>query len=483
MARAFVIRPFGQKTDGSGQFIDFERVHRELVDPALKAAGLAGGTTGEIIDAGNIRADMFALILEADLVVCDITLHNANVFYELGIRHALRRRRTVMIKGKPTSDGTPFDLLTDRYLDYPVDAPADALARLSATLVATLQSGRDTDSPVFQMLPALREVEVGNLVVVPMNLVEQVDAARAARSTETLQRLADTVRGQRFQWEALRLIATAQWDLGDLDGAQVSWEALRELYPQDVPANLALANLYERLSRRPGQAALLTRSDQALDRVIAAQATIPSRQLAEALSLRARNEKTRWRAGFQGLAGLDARRRAATRPGLRRCFELYEAAFREDLNHFYPGLNALQAATLLFELATGDPWYDMFHSDAEAEAYRAQLERRIADLRAVVSMAIDVARGRMSAEAPERVWAAISAADLLFLSAGCRAERVVKAYEDAIPADKPFAWDAARGQLALFAELGVQSELARILIERMDPRFRPAQAGPTASAR
>jgi hypothetical protein len=30
---------------------------------------------------------MFGLILEADLVVCDITVHNANVFYELGIRH------------------------------------------------------------------------------------------------------------------------------------------------------------------------------------------------------------------------------------------------------------------------------------------------------------------------------------------------------------------------------------------------------------
>ena len=42
----------------------------------------------QVADAGNIRADMFALIIEADLVICDITVHNANVFYELGIRHA-----------------------------------------------------------------------------------------------------------------------------------------------------------------------------------------------------------------------------------------------------------------------------------------------------------------------------------------------------------------------------------------------------------
>src|ERR1700745_136391 len=118
MQRAFVIRPFGTKKDSAGTEIDFERVHRELIDPALKQAGLDGGTTGEIIEAGNIREDAFALIIEADLVVCDVTLHNANVFYELGIRHALRKKRSVLIKGGPVKDGNPFDLLTDRYVRY-----------------------------------------------------------------------------------------------------------------------------------------------------------------------------------------------------------------------------------------------------------------------------------------------------------------------------------------------------------------------------
>jgi len=96
MQRAFVIRPFGKKADASGTAIDFEQIHDRLIAPALKDAGLGGGTTGEIIDAGNVREDMFSLIIEADLVVCDITVHNANVFYELGIRHALRKRRTVL---------------------------------------------------------------------------------------------------------------------------------------------------------------------------------------------------------------------------------------------------------------------------------------------------------------------------------------------------------------------------------------------------
>ena len=38
------------------------------------------------------------MLIEADLVIADISIHNANVFYELGIRHALRPWRTYMIR-------------------------------------------------------------------------------------------------------------------------------------------------------------------------------------------------------------------------------------------------------------------------------------------------------------------------------------------------------------------------------------------------
>jgi hypothetical protein len=138
MQRAFVIRPFGTKTDSSGTEIDFERVHQELILPALMNAELGGGTTGEIVEPGNIREDMFALIIEADLVVCDMTVHNANVFYELGIRHAPRKKRSVLIKGGPVKGGTPFDLLTDRYVRYDIANPAAALGALTETIRAAL---------------------------------------------------------------------------------------------------------------------------------------------------------------------------------------------------------------------------------------------------------------------------------------------------------------------------------------------------------
>src|SRR5579864_8578498 len=109
--RAFIIRPFGTK-----QGIDFDQVARTLIGPALTALGLSGRDTIEILEQGNIRVDMFRRLLTADLVVADLSIHNANVFYELGIRHALRDHGTFVLRCDV--DKFPFDLQTDRYFTY-----------------------------------------------------------------------------------------------------------------------------------------------------------------------------------------------------------------------------------------------------------------------------------------------------------------------------------------------------------------------------
>jgi hypothetical protein len=92
---AFVAMPFGVKKDGQGHEIDFNRVFMELIKPALDAAGLEAFRADEETRAGDIRTDMFQELLIADLVVADLTLDNPNVWYELGVRHALRARGVV----------------------------------------------------------------------------------------------------------------------------------------------------------------------------------------------------------------------------------------------------------------------------------------------------------------------------------------------------------------------------------------------------
>ena len=129
--RAFVIRGSGHQ-DG----IDFELVHEQLIGPALAEAGLDDGGTGGIFEAGNVSEDRFRELGQADIVVGDVSVDNAGVFYELGIRHALRPRSTVLISARPGK--LPLDLGSDQFLGYDPHSPGGSLPHLVQVLRETL---------------------------------------------------------------------------------------------------------------------------------------------------------------------------------------------------------------------------------------------------------------------------------------------------------------------------------------------------------
>jgi hypothetical protein len=115
-AHAFVAMPFGSKPDRNGQMVDFNRVFAEYIAPAVEAAGMTVFRADEEIRAGDIRNDMFQELLMADLVVADLTIDNPNVWYELGVRHALRARGVILVTGgepRP-STSTPIASSTTR---------------------------------------------------------------------------------------------------------------------------------------------------------------------------------------------------------------------------------------------------------------------------------------------------------------------------------------------------------------------------------
>lgn len=485
MTRVFVIRPFGTKTDASGKALDFERVQKELLDPVLAALDLQGATTGEIIDAGNIRDDMFSLILEADLAICDITIHNANVFYELGIRHALRKRHTILIKGIGVADGTPFDLLTDRYLPYEIDHPDLSQEQLTETIRATLNSIRETDSPVFQMMPELPEADPATLAdrSLPIDFRDEVERAQEARSKGWLRVLVHDLRERRFQRVGLQLVANVQWQLKDYEGALESFKALLNLQGKNAATSLALANIYERLYRDRGKRELLRASDQAIKQTMASPDATPEHRV-EALTLQGRNQKTRWRLTFQDLASVKKRRTAAMNQALRQCYESYRKAFYQDLNKFYAGLAALQVGMIFLNLSEGvdNAWMRTFDSDREAKEYRKRLLKEVRALQLLVPAAVEAGLDQLELLDPERTWAEVSKADLLFLSKADE-QRVISRYQHALPKDNLFVGDAAKGQLQLFADLGIQDALARVVIAAIDeiyalPRIAEDKAPP-----
>ena len=123
--RAFIVMPFGKKKAADGPEIDFDRVYAELIRPAVEAADLIAHRADAERRAGSIHADMFQELLLAELVVADLTIDNPNVWYELGVRDALRASGSVMLYA--LRDRLPFDVAGQRMQRYTLaDGAPDA---------------------------------------------------------------------------------------------------------------------------------------------------------------------------------------------------------------------------------------------------------------------------------------------------------------------------------------------------------------------
>jgi tetratricopeptide (TPR) repeat protein len=441
---AFIVRPFGTKKG-----IDFDRVEEELIRPALAALKISGGATAELIYQGNIRTDMFEQLLTADLVVADISIHNANAFYELGIRHALRNKRTFLIKCK--SDDVPFDLKTDRYLPYDATNPAVGLPALTEALKATLDS-QQPDSPVFQLLPGLEPADPSKFVLVPRDFREEVARAESSRNLGCLQMMTAEVDGFAWSTMGLRLMGHAQFKLKDWPGARTTWEAVRKYDDTDLEANTLLGTIYQRLGD-------LVKSDQALERALENRG-ISSWDRAEIRALMARNAKALWEADWRDFTEVAAAQKAALcSPYLDRSFDLYRKGFIEDRNHFYSGLNALAMLTVKLKLVDANPeiWEDDFDFEEEAALQLRKLEGLRSDLAAAVKLAIESKRAALARDEQTDIWAEISAADLVSLSA-TKPNRVSRAFQKALAGAPDLACEAASNQLRLYQRLGILLE-------------------------
>jgi hypothetical protein len=463
MMRAFIVRPFGLK-----EGIDFDRVERELIQPALRrlqdlGVDVEGGTTGEISRAGNIREDMFRLLVVADLVIADVSIHNANAFYELGIRHALRPRHTFMMRSE-TQHQYPFDLQTDRYFLYDAANPAGAsgstIEELAKALRSTLASTHPS-SPIFQLLPDLRAHERSRLVRLPPDFVEDVDRARRDAQPGDLRLYAYEISSFVWDQEGLRQVGDAQFKLRAYAGARETFETLRKAVPEDLRANQRLGTIYQRLaSAEPSdrRADLLTRSDQAIRRALAAATEAANRaEVAEALSLLASNAKSRWIDEFRA-ATPETRCSVALRSiHFGEMIDLYLKAANADLNAHYPAINALSMLQTQVALARllPDDWQQGYDNDGQAAASLAAREQLASRLASALTLVLEMDEVMGKREGFPDPWAVSSRADLILFTVANRPQRVAQAYKQAITGVDRFTLEATKRNLGLFQELGL----------------------------
>ena len=470
--RAFIIRPFGTKNE-----INFDDVEEKLIDPALNQLGITGRTTMEIRRQGNIRLDMFQRLLTADVVIADISIQNANVYYELGVRHALRGKHTFMIRASGAdlkTDEVPFDLKTDRYLTYDGKNPAASIDDLSEGLKQTINA-KQQDSPVFQMLPDLAEQDRTRFVPIPLDYREEVERATEKKELGDLELLAAEAHGFEWELEGLRLVGRAQSKLKAFEGARATWERIRKKNDLDVEANKLLGTIYQRLGD-------LTSSDQALKRVLSIKGLDPADR-AEVRALVGSNAKTRWTAEWSQVASVPERQKRALRSAfLKDSLEAYEAAFNEDLNHFYSGLNTLHMLTFQVKLAELLPevWAEPFDDDADAPRELDARKKQIQKLSASVDLSLKSTSVRNKREEVTDIWVDISEADLCFLTSN-KPGRISNLYRDALAEGQDFEIDSVRRQVNLYQQLGLLPENVQAVLDLLDGTAATAPA-PAASA-
>ena len=159
----FVLMPFGKKMDAAARVTNFDSVYAKIIAPAVERSGLEPIRADEEKIGGTIHKPMFERLMLCHYAVADITGANPNVFYELGIRHAMRPRSTVIVFAEGTV--LPFDIALVRGIAYKTDRtgePLDAEATL-AQIANQLQAARGNphdDSPIFQLVEGVPRWDV-----------------------------------------------------------------------------------------------------------------------------------------------------------------------------------------------------------------------------------------------------------------------------------------------------------------------------------
>ena len=229
----FVVIGFGRKTDfATGRVLDLDATYEQLIRPAFDNVGV---NCFRAIDAnltGSIDSIMYQWIYEADFVIADLSTLNANVFYELGVRHAQKPNTTLIIAESVLMTKIPFDLSSfvlhqyvhggdkiaeeeqERFVGYLSTILQGIIDVEKNRLAEAADSARENDSPVFTFLPGMTppEYSFDKHLAPPVYIPPEERAQQSADVGESLASIiqaAEAAKNSREFDRAIELFQTA----------------------------------------------------------------------------------------------------------------------------------------------------------------------------------------------------------------------------------------------------------------------------------
>ena len=338
----FVLMPFGQKSDLAGAMVDFDAVYRDLIRPAIEEAGLEPLRADEEMAGGIIHKPMFERLILSEYAVGDLTTANANVFYELGVRHAVRPWSTVLLYAG--SSRLPFDVAPLRALPYKLSsagAPEDLangrkelVKRLKEAHDSVTQSGTATDSPIYQLVEGFPEIDHTKTDVFRNRV--QYSAEIKALLAKAREHGVDAIREIQKKIEPIsELESGVVVDLFLSYRAVKAWEDMTTLVKKMSAPLAATVMVQEQLALALNRAGQGEEAEKVLLALLKRRG--PS---SETYGILGRIYKDRW----EGALGRGEEFEA--RSLLDKAIAAYLRGFEADWRDAYPGINAVTLMTL-----------------------------------------------------------------------------------------------------------------------------------------
>lgn len=163
MELCFIACPIGEPNSSERNRSD--QLLKYVLSPVLEKAGYKAVRADQMSNPGLITTQIVKALDSAALVIADLTGANANVFYELALRHATGKPYIQLIA---TGEKIPFDVRGLRTIDvdlHDLDSVEHAKKEIAAQ-ISTIKRGVPVDSPVMHAMTENMFTKDSNLVQV-----------------------------------------------------------------------------------------------------------------------------------------------------------------------------------------------------------------------------------------------------------------------------------------------------------------------------